>query len=158
LASPDRHGPEGGALMARPNLDRHPKFRRLCVLLGAPRSHCRGYLELLWDTAYENGDPVIGDATDVRLACDYPGDAEQVVNALMNAGAGSSRAGFIEEVPGQPGTYQVHDLYDNAPRYVRRHMECEAQRRADGVTISQLRAEAGRKGGFAKAAQASKRL
>jgi hypothetical protein len=130
--------------MARPGLDRHPKFRRLCVLLKVPRSHTRGYLELLWDTAYENGEPLIGDATDVALACDFPGDAAELVQALLACG-GDSRTGFIEESPSCPGTYQVHDLYDHAPEYVRKRFDREAARKAAGKTLSEIRAEAAAK-------------
>ena len=45
--------------MARPGLDKHVKFRRLVRILGEPEPHVRGYLELLWEVGYENGDPVL---------------------------------------------------------------------------------------------------
>jgi hypothetical protein len=135
--------------MARPGLDRHPKFRRLCLLLQAPRSHCRGYLELLWDTAYENGDPIIGDETDVALAADFPGDPKVITQAMLNCG-GAGRVGLIEEVPGRPGVYQVHDLYDHAPEYVRKRMDREAARRERGVSLEQIRSEAARQAANAR--------
>lgn len=83
--------------MARPGLDRHVKFRRLERILDEPRPHVRGYLELLWETAYENGDPVIGDADAVEAAAEYPGPPGKLCDALLTCG-GVGRAGFIEPV------------------------------------------------------------
>lgn len=45
----------------------------------------------------------------------------------------------------------VHDLYDHAPDYVKRRAERERERRKQGKTLSQVRAEAGSKGGVSKA-------
>ena len=136
--------------MARPGLDKHPKFRRLMYILSDTRAHCRGYLECLWETAYESGNPRIGDSMDVELASDWHGEQGLLTKALANCGG--ELAGFIEEID---GVWHIHDLYDHAPEYVQRRMEREAQRTAKGLTISQLRAEAGRKGGLAKAKQAT---
>ena len=101
---------------------------------------------------YENGDPYLGDATDVEARAGWGGREGALVAALVEAG-GPGHAGFIEEggspwwPDGEPRTYRVHDLFDHAPRYVKRRVHLEAIRQADGRTISELRAEAGRKGG-----------
>lgn len=101
--------------MARPGLMVHPKFRRLCRTLALPPAHVRGYLELLWETAYQNGEPSIGDAVDVELAAGWTGVDGELSAALLGAG-GNGRAGFIEEI--EPGRYGIHDLFDHAPRKV----------------------------------------
>jgi hypothetical protein len=117
--------------MARPGLNNHPKFRRLLLILKEPRSHVRGYLECLWDVAYENGDPVIGDAVDVELAAEYPGEQGRLYDALL--AAGGSRPGFIEPVPGNPKLFQIHDLFDHAPEYVQHRATRESERKREKV-------------------------
>ena len=139
--------------MARPGLDKHVKFRRLVRILGEPEPHVRGYLELLWEVGYENGDPVLGDDEAVEAAAKYPGEPGQLFKALLTCG-GQGKAGFIEEVPDEAGQYQIHDLYHHAPDYVRKRWERELERTRKGTTISEMRAEAGRKGGRSKRKQA----
>jgi hypothetical protein len=114
--------------MARPGLDKHPKFLMLRRMLGEPRPHVRGYLDCLWESAYENGDPILGTAAMVEAVAEYPGEAGKLFASLLNCG-GEGRAGFIEESPGRPGVYQVHDLYDHAPDYVRKRYKREMERR-----------------------------
>jgi hypothetical protein len=118
-------------------------------LLVETRAHIRGHLELLWEVAYECGDPVIGDSTDIELAADWQGEPGKFCEAILTCG-GRGHAGFIEELPDEPGHYQIHDLYDHAPDYVRKRMDRELARKAKGITVSQLRAQAGRKGAAAK--------
>src|SRR4051812_26885101 len=72
--SPSLSTREGGEPMARPTLRQHPKFRRLCHLLAVPVPHALGYLECMWSVGYQCGDPVLGDATDVELAAEWPGE------------------------------------------------------------------------------------
>ena len=103
--------------MARPGLTKHPKFLRLVHMLGEPPAHVQGHLEFLWATAYEDGEPRIGDAVGVELAAGWDGKAGDLCKALLECG-GAGKAGFIEEVPGEPGIFQVHDLFENAPEYV----------------------------------------
>lgn len=134
--------------MARPGLTQHPKFRRLARLLGsAPLA--LGCLELMWEVCYQNGEPYLGDTVDVEAAAQWPGEPKTLCQALLDAG-GPGRAGFIEEAPDRPGCYQCHDLYDHAPAYVAKRMVREAARVERGQTLSDLRAEAGRKGGKQK--------
>lgn len=118
--------------MARPGLSKHPKFRRLVHLLKEPMPHVRGYLELLWEVGYEAGNPVIGDETDVALACEFPGEAGKVVEALMRCG-GEGRAGFIERL--ENGQYQIHDLLGNAPDYVKRRAKRESERQQKDLRV-----------------------
>ncbi len=113
--------------MARPGLTNHPKFKTLCRLLGEPRPHVLGYLELLWLSAYEAGNPVIGDATVVEAVAEFPGQMRKLTEALLNCG-GSGRAGFIEPVPGRDEWFQIHDLFVNAPEYVAGRAQREAER------------------------------
>lgn len=114
--------------MARPGLQKHPKFRRLVVLLGVPVPHALGYLECLWEVAYEHGNPDIGDALDVELAAQWPGERGKLCDALATCG-GTGRAGFIEQT--EDGRYQVHDLFDHCPDYVHRRHAKESERQLD---------------------------
>lgn len=139
--------------MGRPNLSRHRKFKRLARTLEAITSPgfgeplARGLLEAMWDVAYENGDPLLGDAEDVEAAAGWRGKVGALTAALESAG-GDGSAGFIEAggTPWWPegtlGTYRVHDLWDHAPDYVQRRATREAERRAKGKTISDLRQDA----------------
>ena len=126
----------------RPTLLNHHKFRRLCLILGAPKPAVIGYLELLWCSAYESGDPRIGDAIDVELACEWDGAAGELTAALEKCG-GPARSGFIDV--DDDGIYSVHDLFDHAPEYVQKRARREADRRKKGKTISDLRREAAEK-------------
>ena len=131
--------------MARPGFTGHRKYARLTRLLGsAPLA--LGCLELMWEKCCINGDDYLGDVVDVEAAAQWPGEPGLLCRSLLDAG-GEDRAGFIEEDEGHPGHYRCHDFYDHAPRYVARRMEREAERRERGQTLSDLRAEAGSKGG-----------
>lgn len=117
--------------MARPGLSKHRKFKRLVKMLGEPMPHVRGYLELLWEVGYENGDPFIGDASDVALSCEFPGRPKRITDALLRCG-GEGRAGFIEEAESHPGKYQIHDLFHHAPEYVLKRLKRENERQKRG--------------------------
>ena len=133
--------------MARPGLTRHRKFLRLARALGnVPLA--LGCLELIWEKCYESGDPYLGDSVDVELAAQWPGDRGALFNALLTAG-GDGNVGFIEEIEGRPGHFRCHDLFDHAPEYVADRRKRELARQAKGVTLSQIRADAGRKGAAA---------
>jgi hypothetical protein len=80
--------------MARPGLKNHPKFRRLVFVLKEPIPHVLGYLECLWMVAYECGDPLIGDQTDVELAAEWPGERGKLCKAL-------SECRFLDESDGE---------------------------------------------------------
>src|SRR5207245_3531876 len=134
--------------MARPGLTQHRKFLRLSRTLGnAPLA--LGCLEFLWEKCYQNGDDYLGDEVDVEAAAQWPGKPGDLCRALLEAG-GDGNLGFIEKIEGRSGHFRCHELYHHAPKYVSKRLERELERKEKGVTISELRAEAGRKGAAAK--------
>jgi len=102
--------------MARPELLNHRKFRRLINCLGVNGPTALGHLEWLWQGAYKTGDPYLGDSLDVELAAGWEGESGKLTEALLEAG-GMGGTGFIEPAP--EGGYQIHDLLENAPSYVK---------------------------------------
>ena len=122
--------------MARPTLYSHRKFRCLARALGS-RALAAGSLDLVWNAAYQDGDPLIGGAEDVEEVADWKGDPGRLAEALATAG-------FLDVT--ERG-FEVHDLFDHAPDYVRRRMKRSEWRRENGKELSEIRAEAGRKGG-----------
>jgi hypothetical protein len=104
-----------------------------------------GHLGIIWDACYEAGDDNIGSAEDVEYLARWQGEGGKLASALLESG-------FIDA--DGSGVHRVHDLYDHAPDYVQRRMEREHQRRAKGVTISELRAKAGKASGEARRKQA----
>jgi hypothetical protein len=130
--------------MGRPNLAGHRKFRRLARELDSDVI-ARGCLEFLWESAYENGSSYLGDKDDVELAARWKGEPGKLAQALLLAG-GDGNAGFIEEVPGNPGQFAVHDLFQHASDYVQKRRDRELARIQRGVTISDMRREAGKRG------------
>jgi len=113
--------------MGRPTLSAHRKFRRLAAALGS-RPLARGLLEQLWDTAYEAGDDYIGDSTDLEAAAGWDREPGLLTKALLEAG-GAGHGGFVEDVPGKPGHYRVHDFWHHVPDYVRKRRQREEERR-----------------------------
>lgn len=97
---------------------------------------------MLWNSAYESGDPQIGDSIDVELACDWPGEQGVLTEALKTCGI-KGQSGFIDE--DENGIYTIHDLFDHAPEYVQKRAKREIARRKKGKTISDLRREAAEK-------------
>jgi hypothetical protein len=106
--------------MARPGLVSHPKFRRLVHVLNVPVPHALGYLECMWSVCYERGDPLLGDALDVELAAQWPGEQGKPFKALLDCR-------FIDQL--EHDRYEVHDLFDHAPDYVRKRREREHTRK-----------------------------
>lgn len=141
--------------MARPGFTQHRKFQRLARALEQHAAGvggevaAAGALELLWHTTYEAGNAFLGDSQDVEAAARWRGEPGALTKALLDAG-GRGAAGFIEKVPGRPGRYQVHDLYDHAPEYVRKRLQRETERRQKGTDLAAERAAAGRKGAAAR--------
>ncbi len=126
--------------MARQGLHQHRKFLGGSAL-------ARGILEMLWEPAYDSGDDFLGDAGDISLRCGRPSclsqSPEQLTEVLLECG-------FIDELEDEPGQHRIHDLFDHAPDAVAKRAQREAQRLARGKTLSDERAEAGRKGGLAR--------
>ncbi len=125
-----------GVNVARPGLMDHRKFRRLVALLGVGSAQVRGHLEMLWDSAYQNGDPYIGDQTDVELAAGWLGDPGVLCKALVECGGVGP--GFIDQRPDEP-TFDVHDLFDHAPEYVKSRWRMERKRRDAGARVRKER-------------------
>ena len=110
--------------MARVNLSRHWKFRRLARAVGSPVL-ARGLLEMLWEAAYEAASEYIGGPADIADAAGWTGEPLELVEILVAAGLLDERS---------PGEYVVHDLWDHAPKYVqlrwtRAHPETPPERR-----------------------------
>ena len=122
--------------MARPGLMDHRKFRRLVALLGVGTAQVRGHLEMLWDSAYQNGDPYIGDQTDVELAAGWLGDPGVLCRALVECGGVGP--GFIDPRSGE-ATFEIHDLFDHAPEYVKSRWRMERKRRDAGARVRKER-------------------
>lgn len=142
--------------MARPGLSLDRKFLRLARVLddvqpGFGDILARGALELLWDSAYEATDDYLGDSDDVEALAHWRGKHGTLTHALAIAG-GDGKAGFIEEggsaewPDGKPGTYRVHDLWENAPDFAHKRLARELAREQKGTTIRELRSAAGKKG------------
>ena len=119
--------------MARPGLRRHVKFKRALRMLSIPSPHLLGHLEALWEGPYETGDSVLGDSLAVEAAAEWDGEDGVLCEALLNCG-GPGRAGFIEEVQGRSGIYQIRNLLRNAPEYVKRRYRREQQRPDKGAS------------------------
>jgi len=87
-------------------------------LLGLPPAHVIGHLEVLWHVAYESDSAIIGTPDDVELAAEWDGQPGTLFASLRDAG-GDGRAGFIECANEEANLWQVHDLLDHAPTYVK---------------------------------------
>lgn len=131
--------------MARPGLLKHRKFIRLSRILRS-RYRAYGVLGLLWEAGYESGEPIIGDEADVEAVCDWDGEPGELVAALQSCGGAGP--GFIVLL--DDGRFEVHDFWTHAPTYVRRRAEREVARQRAGLTLSEIRAAAGRLGAAAK--------
>jgi hypothetical protein len=129
--------------MARPGLRKHPKFLLLRELLRVSEAQVLGHLEILWETAYESGKAEVGTPRQVELAAGWGGKSGRFFQAALDCG-GDGEPGFIELIQEKPGRYQIHDLYDHAPDYVKKRMEREQERMRKGKTLSDLRSEAGK--------------
>ena len=73
-------------MMARPNLAMNVKFKRALQMLSVPRPHIRGYLEEMWDTAYADGNALLGDPSAVEAACGWEGEEGNVTRFGVHGG------------------------------------------------------------------------
>ena len=122
--------------MARPSIFTHRKFRKLSRILGS-EALALGHLEMMWNVGYMDGDPRLGESLDVESSSRWSGTPGKLTKALLDSG-------FIDDL--QDGTYQIHELYDHAPEYVRKRMDREDKRRERGLTLREIRSAAGAKG------------
>ena len=68
--------------MGRPGLGNHPGFTGQCDCWTRRAPTFVATSELIWEVAYECGNPIIGDATDIELAADWHGEPEKLCQAL----------------------------------------------------------------------------
>ena len=104
-------------------LARHPKTRRLCRELGINLREGIGLLHLLWWWALDyadDGDISTYDASDIADACLWDGDADALLDALV-------QAGWIDQ---DADGRHIHDWDDYAGRILdQRRANAERQRR-----------------------------
>lgn len=92
-------------------LARHPKTKRLARLLGVSLPAAVGHLHFLWWWAMDyaqDGDITKYDELDIADACGWEGDAEQMINALVESG-------FVDRT--EEGLF-IHDWYEYAGRLI----------------------------------------
>lgn len=133
--------------MARQGIESNPKFLRLAAGLhafsqGMGEALARGLLEQLWDAAYTAADDNVGEAEDIEARVRWRGPAGALATLLAAHVCG--KVGFIEPDE-ERGGYKLHDFWEHAPPWVKRKAENDAKRKAAGVTISDLRREAGKR-------------
>ena len=124
--------------MSGPCLRTKPKFIRLYTMLNLAPPTARGLLEFLWDSIYDTGEAIIGDADAIEAAAGWTGEPGKLCNALLTCG-GRGKCGFIEEVLDQPGIYQLHDLLEHTPADQQRKWIRQQERKERGTTISEIR-------------------
>ena len=124
--------------MSGPYLRTKPKFIRLHTMLGLSPQTARGLLEFLWDSVYDTGNADVGDADAVEAAAGWTGEPGEFCQALLVCG-GKGKAGFIEEIPEQPGLYRLHDLLQHASPERVRVWTRQDERAERGSTISEIR-------------------
>ena len=130
--------------MSRPGFTKHRKFLRLSAALGS-KPLALGVCEFMWQSRGEELTDFLGDAVDIAMICEWGGEPAILVNALRDCG-GRGEAGLIEETESGSGLYKVHDFWDHPPDYVKKRLKREMAREAEGTTLSEIRAAAGRKG------------
>jgi hypothetical protein len=74
----------------------------------------------MWEVGYQNGQPVLGDALDVELAAQFPGEPGRLCKALLECR-------LIDQL--EDGRLQIHDLHENAPNYVKDRAQKENERK-----------------------------
>jgi hypothetical protein len=72
----------------------------------------------MWEVCYEHGNDFLGDVRDVELAAMFTGKPGTLCQALLDCGLPG--AGLIEYADQSHTTFKCHDLYENAPDYVRK--------------------------------------
>ena len=81
------------------DLARHPKTRKLAMILGIEKPAAIGHLHLLWWWALDyadDGNLSAFDATDIAIGAEWEGDAQQFVEGLQECGSGGTH-GFLTD-------------------------------------------------------------
>jgi hypothetical protein len=89
----------------------HPKTRKMARMLGIGIPQAIGHLHCLWWWCGEyvtDGDITSYSEDDIADACGWEGDANALMEALINCGVGD-RPGFVEVIEGQR---YIHDWYE----------------------------------------------
>lgn len=104
--------------------DRHPKTRKLCRKLGIPTPAAVGHLHMFWWWAMDfaqDGDISKYGPDDIADAVEWPGDSEQLFDALIDVG-------FIDKT--ETG-HEIHDWYAYAGRLIEtRKKDAERKRKS----------------------------
>ena len=120
------------------SLARHRKTLRAAGRLSVDRATLIGHLHFLWWWALDNvgADGRLGDMTayEIAAAAEWPGDPEQFLAALIEAG-------FIDETP---DGLVLHDWYDYAGKFIDRR---EAERERSRQRRAKKRAQESRPAG-----------
>ena len=109
--------------LAKPDLFNHRKFKALCARLkGMHKLYVRAHLDMMWEVGYHSGNPLLGTAEDVELAAEWDITGRETgewFDAMLNLG-------WIDDLGN--GLYQIHDLLDHAPEYVKKRAKRVAER------------------------------
>lgn len=110
--------------MAKPDLFNHRKFKRLAQMLHPmPFIYVRAHLEAMWDVGYKDGNPLLGSKEDVESSAEW-----QLTGRKTGEWFDAVRlTGFIDELAGN--TFQIHDLFEHAPEYVKKRKLRHDERR-----------------------------
>ena len=106
--------------------DNTPNSRRWCNGCANPPRMCWDTSNVYGSALTSPGDPVIGSQENVEAAAEWDGEPGLFFSSALECGP----TGFIEAVPDRPDLYQVHDLYDHAPEYVKKRKQREEERKA----------------------------
>lgn len=94
--------------MAKIGMRTNVKFLRLCRTIQRPAYQVRGLLELLWESAHENG-PVFDTLDDIEVVSTWDGATEAFANALIDARlVDESEQGYV-----------IHDYWEHCPQWVK---------------------------------------
>ena len=101
----------------------HPKFRRLQKKLKLPTYAVAGLLELVWmlttQFAAEDGDLTRFSAQEIGDYCDYEGDADSLVDALVET----------KWLDRDADSLRVHDWVDHRPSFIEDRIRIRESRR-----------------------------
>ena len=106
-------------------LAKHPKTLKLSRLLKVHIAQAVGHLHFFWWWALDyaqDGDLSKCDVEDIAVAANWPGDAEEFVSAMCDAG-------FLDR--DESGKLSIHDWYEYAGRLIEKRAEDAERKRAE---------------------------
>lgn len=126
---------------AHSELRHHPKTRRLKRLLGINTLTAIGLLQCLWwdtMTYSPNGDLTRFPADEIADWCEWEGDPEELIDALLNAKFGEG-VGFLERT--EDGRLVIHDWWQYGGKVVVKRWRDNFRKRFKRTpTIAEMRA------------------